>query len=268
MLWGIGVVLGVVAVGLLALQITETRPVEDGASPRVLLVGDSLLNEAATSVRVALAGMRVVDATLPGSGLLTPREDWTRRLRRLVARVHPNVVVASFIGNVDRSESRLSPNSRAYYLAWNRAASRLAEVARHSGARIYWVAQPPVANANFYGLAPAQPRVLSTLYRHLARHRGSNYVDGSTSVANRHATFVITTRVCGKRRTIRLADGVHFTAAGAAWWGIHVATAIAHLERQHVDTPCHLLDLTERHGTTGRAIDSPTDDSQELRSKL
>ena len=249
-LWGIGVVLAVVAVGLMTVRVTGPRASERGENPRVLLVGDSLLNEASSAVQTGLDGMRVVDATVPGSGLLTPPVDWITRIRQLLARVHPSLVVASFIGNFDRSVSRLTPNSRAYYAAWNKAATRLTNVIRRSGARVYWVAQPPIARVNFYGLASAQPRALSRLYHRLGGQSGSHFVDGSASIASNNGSFATTKVVCGLPRTLRLADGVHFTAAGSAWWGIHIAALIAHLEQQHIDTPCRLFDRATHHRIT------------------
>jgi hypothetical protein len=280
-LWGIGAVLAVVTVGLLALRLTGPRPSERGETPRVLLVGDSLLNEAGPAVRTGLEGMQVVDATVPGSGLLTSPVDWITRIRHLLSRVHPSLVVASFIGNEDRSASHLIPNSRAYYVAWNEAATRLTGVIRRSGARVYWVAQPPIARVNFYGLASAQPRDLSRLYRRLGQRSGTRFVDGSASIASHDGTFAITKVVCGRPRTLRLADGVHFTAAGAAWWGIHIAAKIAHFEGQHIDTPCRLFDRAAHERITVTSADQPsrlrlprnlfnpvTDDSQELRSRL
>ena len=133
---------------------------------------------------------------------------------------------------------------------------------------MYWIAQPPIATVNFYGIAPAQPRTLSRGYRRLGERPGTRFVDGSASVANRDGTFVTAKVVCGGLRTLRLADGVHFTAAGAAWWGIHLARGIAHLERRHIDESCQLFDLVGLRDVSVTAALPPTEDSQEPRRRL
>src|SRR5262249_50064288 len=69
---------------------------------RVLLIGDSMMAQPSCELATILAneGVETHMQAIPGSGLLIPSVDIVqRRIDRLLAAVHPDVVLALYIGN-------------------------------------------------------------------------------------------------------------------------------------------------------------------------
>ncbi|HZP28630.1 MAG TPA: GDSL-type esterase/lipase family protein [Acidimicrobiia bacterium] len=212
----------------------------------VLLVGDSLLHQAAAGMTAALPGSSVVDASVPGSGLLNGGVDWYARAEALVEQYHPDVVVVSFVGNYDRSSATLVVDSPEYYDAWNAAAQRLTDRFRAAGARVDWVVQPPLHDPNFYGVPTTRPQELSKQYATLARQPGVDLLDAVAAVSAADGGFAEQGTICGSTVTLRIADGVHFTAAGAAWWGVHLARALARLDGLAATGTCTAMSGLDR----------------------
>jgi hypothetical protein len=200
------------------------------SSRTVLLVGDSLLHQAATGVGDALPGTDVVDASVPGSGLLGGPVDWSVRAAELVTQYHPDVVVVSFVGNYDPSDGTLVADSAEYYDAWAAAAGQLTDTLRASGARVDWVAQPPLRSPNFYGVAASRTAALLAEYRSLATEPGVDLVGETSAVAGDDGGWTERATVCGTSVVVRIADGVHFTGAGGDWWGVQLGRSVAHAE--------------------------------------
>ena len=207
----------------------------------VLLIGDSLIHQAADGIRAALPGMSVVDGGVPGSGLLNGPVDWSARAATLVARHHPGTVLVSFIGNYDEYAGPLVADTPAYYKAWAGAAQRLTDQLRDSGARVDWVEQPPLRTPNFYGIDANRTAVLLEQYRHLAAEPGVGFVRAVGAVAAPDGSFAPTRDVCGTTVTLRIADGVHFTAIGGTWWGVHLGRAVAELAGRPTRDPCAVM---------------------------
>jgi hypothetical protein len=207
------------------------------APPRhesVLLIGDSLMHQAAPGVAAALPGSSVVDEAVPGSGLLDGNVDWYARAEELVERYRPDVVMVSFVGNYDASGGTLVADTAEYYAAWADAAQRLTDLLRATGTRVDWIAQPPLRSPNFYGLAADRTDQLYVTYATLARQSGVDLVDADDAISTAAGDFASQGSVCGVTTTLRIADGVHFTTTGARWWGVHLGRAVAALD--HVAT--------------------------------
>ena len=219
---------GAVSVAV-AWPIAVTNRQSSAQASTVLLIGDSLLHRAADGIRAALPGTSVVDGSVPGSGLLNGPVDWLGARATLVGRDHPGTVVVSFIGNYDEYAGRLVPDTPAYYKACGRRAQRLTDQLRDSGARVDWVEQPPLRIPNFYGIDANRTAVLLEQYRNLADEPGVGLVRATGAVAAPDGSFAPTREVCGTTVTLRIADGVHFTATGGAWWGAHLGRAVAEL---------------------------------------
>src|SRR5262249_33785598 len=111
-----------VGVGGLGAALTPGTAAPHGES--VLLIGDSLMDQAAPGVAAALPGSSVVDEAVPGSGLLDGSVDWFARAEALVERYRPDVVMVSFVGNYDASKGTLVADTPEYYTAWADAAQR------------------------------------------------------------------------------------------------------------------------------------------------
>jgi hypothetical protein len=212
-----------------AVPTVPTAPTAPTA-PTVLLVGDSLTHQAAAGMQAALPGTKVVDGSVPGTGLLNGPVNWSARAATLLARYHPDVVVVSFIGNYDVYAGRLVPDSPPYYAAWADAAQRLTDELRASGARVDWVEQPPVHIPNFYGITADRTAVLLGQYRKLATEPGVGLVRAIAAIAAPDGTYTLTHDVCGMTVTLRIADGVHFTDTGGVWWGVNLGVAVAGIE--------------------------------------
>jgi hypothetical protein len=204
----------------------------------VLLIGDSLMHQAAPGIAAALPGSAVVDEAVPGSGLLDGDVDWFARAQELVERYRPDVVMVSFIGNYDASEGTLVADTPEYYAAWADAAERLTDLVRASGARVDWVAQPPLRSPNFYGLAAERTDQLYLTYATLAREPGVDLVDADGAIATAAGGYAEQGSVCGVTTTLRIADGVHFTSTGARWWGVHLGRAFAALDHLATRDAC------------------------------
>jgi hypothetical protein len=193
----------------------------------VLLIGDSLMHQAARGITAALPGSSVVDASVPGTGLLNGSVDWFARTAQLLAEYHPDVVVVSFVGNYDRSQGSLVTDSTQFYDAWSAAAQRLTDLVRASGARVEWVAQPPLRYPNFYGVGAERTDELYVEYAALAREAHVGLIDADESIAGADGSYVESADVCGRTVTLRIGDGVHFTTVGADWWGAQLGRALA-----------------------------------------
>jgi hypothetical protein len=235
------VMLAVVAPIVVVGPATAPGRIAAPAPPTVLLIGDSLMQQAAHGIRAALPGTSVIDGSVGGSGLLNGPVDWSKRAAELLARNHPAVVVVSFIGNSDASGSRLVPDSPQYYAAWADAAQHLTDQLRSSGARVDWVEQPPVQFPNFYGVAPTRTDALLAQYRHLASEPGVGLVGATPAVAAPDGSYTTTHEVCGTLVTLRMADGVHFTTIGGDWWGANLGRAVATLERLPTRDVCAVM---------------------------
>jgi hypothetical protein len=210
------------------------------AAPRhatVLLIGDSLIHQAAEGLRAALPDATVVDGSAPGSGILNGPVDWATRAQELVDRYRPDVVVVSFVGNYDRATGSLEPDSPAFDQAWGGAAQGLTAALRAREIRVDWVAAPPVAYPNFYALAPARVAMVTATARRLATLPGVGFVDAGDSISGPGGSYAARHAVCGAAVAVRLADGVHFTRVGADWWGAHLALELARLEQLRAQDP-------------------------------
>ena len=206
---------------------TSEQVRQEPSTESVLLIGDSLMHQAARGITAALPGSSVVDASVPGTGLLNGSVDWYARAEQLLAEYRPDVVVASFVGNYDRSQGSLVTDTAAFYDAWSAAAQRLTDLVRASGARLEWVAQPPLRYPNFYGVGAERTRQLYVEYATLARKPHVGMLDSDASIAATDGSYVESADVCGRTVTLRIGDGVHFTSAGADWWGAQLGRALA-----------------------------------------
>jgi hypothetical protein len=199
---------------VVVLSVSITACGDDGPR-RVLLVGDSVMNQTGAALTNILRDDDVRNEGVNGSGLLTPNYlDWPAQLRRLLDRFDPDVVVFLFVGNFDLGtgevfttadgheiESRRDP---AFYRAWQAQAQRMTDQAEEAGAEIIWVLPPPMEDA----ADQAQVTHLRAAYEDL----GTTTVDANDVLADADGDFLADTP---DGTPLRNEDGVHLANEGA-----------------------------------------------------
>jgi hypothetical protein len=204
-----GAVVLCLLVGLVAASCGDDGP------PRVLLAGDSVLNQTAGPLRQLFADsdVDVRNEAVNGSGLLTPGLfDWRHHLPRILDRYHPDVVVLLFIGNYrlgvaeryttadgHQIEDRTDP---VFFEAWEAVARRMTEQAQDDGAEVIWVLPPPMRPAEDQAVADG----LRDVYEHIAEETGAQVVDANDALGGPDGGF---------RADLRVPDGVHLNGPGA-----------------------------------------------------
>jgi len=134
------------------------------AHRKVLLVGDSITGQSAGAATADLQheGYQVQVAAGPGTGLLDTKFDWLGRMRQLVARYQPDIVVVEFVGNYGLFGTRpgIADGTPQFYAAWAAAAQQATDILSSGHAQVYWVLGPPMARpAN-----EAKLRALDVIY--------------------------------------------------------------------------------------------------------
>lgn len=188
---------------------------------RVLLVGDSLMENVAEGVRREVAGTRTVrlevDA-IPGTAINWPfRFDWPNELRAKVRAHKPEVVGVMFGGHDWRRRkveggAILAPPDPAWREDYERRVEELVRIASSGGARVYWLGIPDVEPGEFQRAVPEMNAVFRSMG---SRHPGFTYVDTRAALAGPDGGFA--TYLRGKDGRLVLArqpDGVHFEPYG------------------------------------------------------
>lgn len=233
---GIAVTVLVVAGVLGWLAFRDNRPSEPPAflsacgtvvkaegSPRLrlLLIGDSLMAQPSCDLARALAplGVETHLHAVAGSGLLTGAVDWKQQLARLLAAVHPDVVLALFVGNyigppvLDLSGQPVQPDTPLFDALWQARAAELSKEVRDAGGKLFWVEPPPMRDSD-------RAARLFAGYTRL----GDRTLPSGRALAGPNGEWVEAIDTCGGGQPLRTPDGVHLTDVGA-----HVfALAIAH----------------------------------------
>jgi hypothetical protein len=190
---------------------------------RVLLIGDSIMDEASCSIAESLAGIGIETSRhgIFGSGLLSGPVDWRVNARDLLATEKPEAVVAIFVGNFlppqlpGIAPASIRLDTPEFFVAWQRQAAALSQQVHDAHARMYWVSPPPIAHT---GLSHAQR--LFDGYRNIP---GDHTLDSGDSLAGAGRSEVPAKKTCGRVRVIRAPDGIHLTADGARIYGQSVA---------------------------------------------
>ena len=194
---------------VLLLALTVTACGGDDGPRRVLLVGDSIMGQVAPDLIQDLRGDEVVDAAVPGSGLLTPDYvDWPTELRSLLREHHPDEVIFLFIGNYllapgqeyTTAGDHTIPSRRdpTFARAWQAQAQRMTDAAEDAGADVVWVLPPPMRER-------IDQQVVDEL-RDAYDQLGTDTVDAYDALADDDGGYVA---------DYRIPDGVHLNADGA-----------------------------------------------------
>jgi len=189
---------------------------------RVMLIGDSIMEQASCAVADSLAGLGITTSrhAVAGSGLLTGM-DWVAAVRPLLGSEHPDAVIAIFVGNYEGAPIRdaagkvVLRDTPAFRAAWQARAEQLSKVVRASGADMYWVSPPPMALPPFTGAG--------ALYAGYRTIRGDHFIDAGPSLADARGHEVGSKETCGRVRVVRAEDVAHLTDDGARIYGQTIA---------------------------------------------
>jgi len=222
---------------------SRRAPKPPHASPlRMLVVGDSLSISLGEQMEHALAGAVGIDYTRDGTrstGLTRPELlDWPARLRERVAGDPPDVVVI-MIGANDVMPVEGPDGSRVFFdnPAWPEAyaakARELVAICRAANphVRVYWVGVPAMGEAE---LAKGAIQVNAALSSMCAATPGCRFIDTHAAFSDPDGRYSRHGRdgATGEHLTLRTADGVHMTEAGARLLGGVVLAGIA--KREHL----------------------------------
>jgi hypothetical protein len=200
----------------------DRRPLAMRGVDRVMLIGDSIMEQSSCAIGESLAGLGVETSrnAIGGTGLLGGPGDWVASAKQLVATWHPDVVLVIFVGNylsqaTDASGKRIVIDTPEFFAAWQQRAEELSRVVRDSGAQLYWVSPPPIA------LPPLSHA--SRLFEGYRTIAGDHTLDAGRSLAGDDGKEVTNTITCGRQRNIRTFDGTHLTPDGARIYGQTIA---------------------------------------------
>ena len=227
------IVVGVAVAGWLALR--DDSPPEPAAflSPcgtvveakgvpllRVVLIGDSIMAQPSCELARALAplGIETHMHAISGSGLLDRGLDWKKRLDRLLVAVHPDVVLALFVGNyigppaLDFSGQPIEADTPLFDALWQEHAAELSNAVRGAGAKLFWVEPPPMRDSD-------RAARLFGGYTQL----GDLTLPSGRALAGPSGEWVEAMEACGGGQPLRAPDGVHLTDFGAQVFALVIA---------------------------------------------
>ncbi len=211
------------------------------AYPSVVLLGDSLLSQAAPHVPGALGwygvDAPVVDHAIGGTGVLD--DQYAARARAIFAATPPgSVVVIEFSGNCffgPGGGCPYEPGSDAFFDAWRRALAQTVTNAHAQGLRPMLSLAPQFDLAVVGGHADVVSS-LRTVTLHVAEAQGVPVVDWGEAlhdVLGRYAQVLWYAEVFADPawHVVRDGDGIHLTPDGArraaTWIGHTIATSPA-----------------------------------------
>jgi uncharacterized protein len=202
----------------------------------VLLVGASSIQfhlgvELERELASAYAGLQVLRLGKLSTGLTRPDVfDWPAKLRELVASFRPDLVIANFGGNDGQSlvldDGRVARFGQPEWERTYRARlQQIVAIAREGGAQVALL-----------GMSTTRDPVLSrrmarinTLMDEVAAPAGAHYLSIWDLGADRRGQYQEVATIKGVATKTRLADGKHFSRAGAAFVAVEIGRRLATL---------------------------------------
>jgi hypothetical protein len=211
---------------------TVVRPPDASAAPtqRVMLIGDSIMAQSSCEVagQLAKAGIETHIHPVPGTGLLTGWTNWDKELPGLLDSVHPNSVLAEFVGNypppplLDDQGQPIARDSEEWFALWQQRATTLSRIVRDHGAKLVWVQAPPMDDG---GRAARLFAGFSQL--------GDPTLPSGAALGGPAGQWIPS---CGDGPPLRTADTIHLTQIGASLYGDTIARDF--LSQAPAPTPC------------------------------
>ena len=199
---------------------------------RVLEIGDSLgidLGDQLQSHLDAAGPSRTTMAALGDTGLANVSYyDWPAQLASLLASVQPQILVVFIGANDDQgilvNGAPLAPGTAAWAAGYRQRVDSILREATSAGVRVVWVGLPPMANSALNAAVQGENQIYQ---QEMASFPGTLYVSSDGVLGNARGQYESTgVDGAGGSVTLRTADGVHLTPAGAALLAAAVIDAI------------------------------------------
>jgi peptidoglycan/LPS O-acetylase OafA/YrhL len=197
---------------------------EVAALQRVVLMGDSMLQDAFPSMRANFAeqGIAAFSVGAPAQTIMTGNGRWLSELKQIVETDDPDVVVLeSCCGDQEPytlpSGRVVSSDDPAFWIAWDVLSHIATDIASSRGARVMWVIPPPAdgVKSKWYGDIKERMEKVAGIARKIVRERPEvQLVDWSVLSAPDGSYSATMPDRSGEEVTVRAADGVHFSPAG------------------------------------------------------
>jgi hypothetical protein len=232
----------------------------------VLLIGDSLMLQAAPYVQTTLAwyGMNttVADTSVGGTGLLDTgiRERIAASLDAAPAR---SVVVFQYWGNcLFVAPAGCGPytyGSTEFFQAWEAMMRTLISDARARSHTVIWVNNPPSSDANQAGV----PDLLNTMYTRVCRQLGvqlADWLTALTDVDGKYQQYLLYAKLFEEPtwHQVRDADGTHLAVDGSQRAALWLAAAVRNVWEQSGPTTTTTTTTTTTSTTTTTTTAPPT----------
>ncbi|HET9090155.1 MAG TPA: DUF459 domain-containing protein [Acidimicrobiales bacterium] len=207
---------------------------------RILEIGDSIGSELGWGLGreiFKVPGITLIERDKSSTGLAASwYYNWPARLRRLLHRYRPNLVIVCLGANDQQAISRRGTAMDFATPAWRTAyranIDQILGLARHHGAYLLWVGLPVMRPIQYNrGVT-----LLNSLYaEQVSRSPGAIFVSTSQLLATSSGEFRRTAHVGTRVEILRANDGIHFTVIGEDVFSTYVVKAIA--ATLHVNLP-------------------------------
>ncbi len=209
---------------------------------RILVIGDALaggVGAGLTRVTEADGQFEIANRFQEVSGLARPEVyDWAETLPKLMADKSFNSIVV-LIGSNDRQEIRrdnfrFAFNTPDWRKSYQQNVDRLLAVLKDSGAKVFWLALPPMGDARY----DADMQVLNAMHRERVESAGANFVDLRANFLAEDGSYASSgPDDTGTVRNLRDSDGIAFTKAGNTKFGRLVIEEIKRRIEGKTDLP-------------------------------
>jgi len=185
----------------------------------ILSVGDGVgggLGAGLSRMIEADSGFEVTVRFNEESGIARPEVyDWSLTLPKILETKSYDAVVV-LLGANDRQairsgETRLEFNSPEWIAAYKAQTDRILDVLKQSGARVFWVSLPPMADPDY----DAAMRTITALQKERAEAKGARFIDIRSAFVNPDGSYTDTgPDDTGTVRKLRGRDGISFFKQG------------------------------------------------------
>jgi hypothetical protein len=246
-------VITLLSVAAIAVLLTRDESQAEALPPvRVLLIGDSIMNqsgrklEAALEARPGVGDVEVRNEGANGTGLLTPQVlDWQEAVGPMVDEFDPDIVVVLFVGNyssddlwVNEGGTPVEPYTDLFFDEWEIQARQLHRTIAESGADVYWVNPPPMIEEE----GARRVSYFRQINRRIAEDwTGVVLIDGTEILSNDDGEYAFELEGDdGVVEQVRSLDSVHLTEVGAQLLADEIARQTAPsvliAQREHQST--------------------------------